>query len=203
MEPKRNNFYERFEATAERFANHIAVELVHREGVEKVTYGELQNQAEAAARFLSSREIQAGDRCVILADNDIAWCAAYLGILRLGAVAVPFDTHYAPQQIAKLLTDSGAKIIFTTERYATAVQEAHVLVGASVNLTLLGGSHANFESLPAFVNGQSEPLPANVMTANDAAVILYTSGTTSDPKGVVLTHGRSEERRVGKECRSR
>src|SRR6266704_3152716 len=137
--PKGNNFYKRFEATAERFAGHIAVEFVHRESVEKVTYGELQNQAEAAARFLSSREIRAGDRCAILADNDIVWCAAYLGILRLGAVAVPFDTHYAPQQIAKLLTDSGAKIIFTTECYAAAVQEARGLAGSSVQLALLRG----------------------------------------------------------------
>src|SRR5690242_13493879 len=188
MEPKRNNFYERFKATAERSASHIAVELVHREGVEKVTYGELQYQAEAAARFLNSREIHAGDQCAILADNDIVWCAAYLGILRLGAVAVPFDTHYAPQQIAKLLTDSGAKIIFTTEGYAAAVQEAQGLAGTSVKLALLRGSHANFESLPEFVNGAGEPLPANVVTAKDSAVILYTSGTTSDPKGVVLTH---------------
>ena len=189
MELKGNNFYERFEATAERFASHIAVELVHREDVEKVTYRELQKQAEVAARFLNSREIQAGDRCAILADNDIVWCAAYLGILRLGAVVLPFDTHYTPQQIAKLLADSGAKIIFTTERYAAVVLEAQGLAGTSVKLGLLRGSHANFESLPEFANGAREPLPANVVTANDAAVILYTSGTTSDPKGVVLTHG--------------
>src|SRR6266849_6597764 len=189
MQQDWNNFYERFAATAGRFASHIAVQLVHRESVETVTYGELQKKAEAAARFLSSRKIQPGDRCAILADNDIAWCVAYLGILRLGAVAVPFDTHYTPQQIAKLLADSGAKIIFTTERHAGAVQEARGLAGTSVKLALLRGSHTNLESLPGFVNATDEPLPANVVTVNDAAVILYTSGTTSDPKGVVLTHG--------------
>ena len=53
MELMGNNFYERFEATAERFASHIAVELVRREDVEKVTYRELQKQAEVAARFLN------------------------------------------------------------------------------------------------------------------------------------------------------
>ncbi|HEY6945425.1 MAG TPA: AMP-binding protein, partial [Candidatus Acidoferrum sp.] len=189
MQTNWNNFYERFAATAKRFATHIAVELVHRESVEKVTYGELQKQAEAGALFLNSREVQPGDRCAILADNDIAWCAAYLGILRLGAVAVPFDTHYSPSQIARLLQDSDAEIIFTTDRYAATVQEARELAGKRVRSVLLQGSHPDFESLSEPVGTYVQALPANVTTANDAAVILYTSGTTSDPKGVVLTHG--------------
>jgi long-chain acyl-CoA synthetase len=189
MQPNWNNFYERFAATAARFAGHTAVELVHRESFEKVTYGELQRQAEAAARFLSARKIQLADRCAILADNDIRWCAAYLGILRLGAIAVPLDTHYTPQQIAKLLQDSGAKIVFTTERYAANVQEASRLASTSVRLALLRGSYPNFESLSESLSAPGEPLPANEVTVNDAAVVLYTSGTTSDPKGVVLSHG--------------
>src|SRR6266571_921000 len=185
MQQHWNNFYERFAATAGRFASHVAVQLVHRESVETVTYGELQKEADAAARFLSSRKIQPGDQCAILADNDIAWCAAYLGILRVGAVAVPFDTHYTPQQIAKLLEDSGAKVVFTTEHYAPAVAEACGLAGTSVKPALLRDIEKESESL----NARGEVLRANVVTVKDAAVILYTSGTTSDPKGVVLTHG--------------
>ncbi len=185
MEENWNNFYERFAATAGRLANHVAVQMVHRESVETVTYGELQKKADAAAQFLSSRKIQPGDRCAILADNDIAWCAAYLGILRVGAVAVPFDTHYTPQQIAKLLEDSGAKIVFTTEGYAPAVQKARGLAGTSAKLALLPDIEKKSESL----NAPGEVLRGNVATVKDAAVILYTSGTTSDPKGVVLTHG--------------
>lgn len=189
MQQHWNNFYDRFAATAGTFPGHIAAELVRRERIDTITYEELQKQAEAAARFLSSRQIQPGDRCAILADNDIAWCAAYLGMLRIGVIAVPFDTHYMPPQIAKLLQDSGAKIIFTTARYAAAVQEARKLAGSSVRLALLHGSYAGFEGLSESSSAPSEPLPANVTTVNDPAVILYTSGTTSDPKGVVLTHG--------------
>jgi long-chain acyl-CoA synthetase len=184
-----NNFYERFAATAGRFAGRTAIEMQRRDSVKSVTYGELQEQAEVAARFLVSRDIRPGDKCAILADNDTSWCAAYLGILRLGAVAVPFDTHYAPPQIATLLLDCGAKILFTTEQYLRDVQEARRLAGSSLRLALLHGSHADVESLLNSQSSSAAPLPPNVTTRQDPAVILYTSGTTSDPKGVVLTHG--------------
>ena len=190
MQGNWNNFYERFAATAGRFAGHVAVEALHRDGIETVTYGEVQKQAVAAARFLEAHGIQPGDRCAILADNDIAWSTAYLGILRAGAVAVPFDTHYMPQQIARLLQDSGARIIFTTDRYAANVKEACILAGGSPVLALLRGSFPGLESLSASVNApDGRPLRAQGASAEDPAVILYTSGTTSDPKGVVLTHG--------------
>ena len=189
MPQRWNNFYERFGATADRFANRIAIELQHRDGVERIKYGELRRQAEAAVRFLGSRKVQPGDKCAILADNDIAWCAVYLGILRMGAVAVPFDTHYAPPQIATLIRDSGAKILFTTERYAAGVEEARSLAGCAVTLALLRGTHTGFESFSQARSDIETPLPPSAATLRDAAVILYTSGTTSDPKGVVLTHG--------------
>jgi long-chain acyl-CoA synthetase len=184
-----NNFYERFAATANRFAERVAIELQHRDGVERITYGELRQQAEAAVRFLVSRGVQPGDKCAILADNDIAWCAVYLGILRLGAVAVPFDTHYAPQQIATLIRDSEAKILFTTDSCAAGVEEARSLASCPISLALLRGTRTGFESLSQAMNATETPLPPNGASVEDAAVILYTSGTTSDPKGVVLTHG--------------
>lgn len=183
-----NNFYDRFAATADRFPERVAIELLRRDGVERITYGELRKQAEAAVKFLVCRDVQPGDKCAILADNDIAWCAVYLGILRLGAVAVPFDTHYAPQQIATLIRDSGAKILFTTDRYAAGVEEARSLAGCPITLALLSGTRAGFESLAQTLNFAQTPLPPNGANAENAAVILYTSGTTSDPKGVVLTH---------------
>lgn len=185
MEQQWNNFYDRFAATARRFANRVAVEVLRRAGLETITYGELERRAQAASRLLHSRGIQPGDRCAILGENDIAWCAAYLGILRRGAIAVPFDTHYAAQQIAKLLQDSGAKIVFTAEGHAPAAEEACRLAGTSAKLLPLGAIAEQAKSLDA----SQDDLRVSAATINDPAVILYTSGTTSDPKGVVLTHG--------------
>lgn len=183
------NFYEQFEATAIRFSSRVAIEVQRRDRVDSLTYGELRQRAESAAAWLASRGVAPGDRCVLLGDNHADWCAAYLGILRLGAVAVPFDTHYSPAQIATLLRDCEARLCFTTPHYLAAMEEANRVAGFAVETALLHGEVAGLASV-AEPRGEAAaalaPCPA---TREDPAVVLYTSGTTSDPKGVVLTHG--------------
>src|SRR5262245_3308437 len=127
----------------------------------------------AAASRLFAEGIRRGDRVAILAENDAHWCAALLGILRIGATAVPLDTAYKPKQIETLLADSGAKAILFGARFAGTAQ-------APDSLPLREATEPE---------GELAFLPESLACPDDPAVILYTSGTTSDPKGVVLTHG--------------
>jgi long-chain acyl-CoA synthetase len=142
--------------------------------VERVTYGELDGRAARVAAFLAGSGIGAGDRCAILGENGADWCAAYLGILRIGAVAVPFDTSYKTAQIAKLLEDSGAKVLFASDRFDAVARQAAPL---ELHILPLRLEHPTPIARPCLA------------ALDDPAVILYTSGTTADPKGVVLTHG--------------
>jgi len=184
------NFFEMFAATVERFPQRPAISLQRKDSVDTVTYAELRDMAERVAAHLAGLGIARGDRCAILSDNDARWVAAYLGALRLGAVAVPLDTAYQGKQVAALLKDSGARVIFTSERFLEPAREAVASGATPVQIVLLSGSQQGLPSLDDVVDAVSAGAPAPCpATPEDTAVMLYTSGTTSDPKGVVLTHG--------------
>ena len=187
--PPAKNFYELFAATAGRCSTLTAVEVQRREGLDRFTYAELEHLVVHAAFQLSAAGIARNHRCAILAENDAYWCAAYLGVLRLGAVAVPLDTGYSPAQVATLVRDCGARALWVSRRHEPVAREALRSGGLDCKLLHLsgaGGESPSLEELRLQAPPAVEPCPA---VSTDRAVILYTSGTTSDPKGVVLTHG--------------
>jgi long-chain acyl-CoA synthetase len=195
------NFYEQFALITARFPDRLAVEVQRRERVDGFTYAMLDAMAARTAGWLAEQRVARGDRCALLAENDAHWCAAYLGVLRLGAVAVPLDTAYKPRQIATLIQDSGARVLFTSERHLAAVFEGQQLSGRTdVAVVLLHGAApgtGSFEAFAISAGGAVAAVPRCPCAPADTAVILYTSGTTSDPKGVVLTHGNLLAEREG------
>jgi long-chain acyl-CoA synthetase len=190
-----SGFYQRFAAQVDRFGSRPAIQVQRRDSVDCVSYQDLDRLATECATLLSARGICPGDRCAILAENDAHWIAGYLGVLRLGGIAVPLDTAYKPAQVHKLLTDCGARAVLTSPRFLSTAQSALAALGGDGCGLLLhpteDGDAGDFEVLGRPGNDPSAaPPPHDDPGATDeAAVILYTSGTTSDPKGVILTHG--------------
>jgi long-chain acyl-CoA synthetase len=187
------NFYDRFATAASRFPNLPAIELQGVDQLLATTYGQLEQQGSGIAAWLHAQGVVPDDRVAILADNDARWIAAYMGILRLGAIAVPLDTAYKAGQVRTVIDNSGARLIFTTARYVDRVREASSEWPGFVVCLLHGqaGGMPDFE----LMQGSGAPPPVAERGAHDAAVILYTSGTTADPKGVVLTHANLEAER--------
>src|SRR5438874_3725954 len=183
------NFYSRFQLAAEQWPSNIAVELQQQAGSgERFSYAELRQHSESAAAWLERSGVERGGRCALLAANSPRWVAAYLGILASGRVAVPLDTAFKPEQVSKLLADSGSTILFTDAKHLELSRRA--ISGQPMRLVLI--DDAADPDLPnlsrIFAERTTDFVPASV-ARDDLAAILYTSGTTSDPKGVMLTHG--------------
>jgi long-chain acyl-CoA synthetase len=183
-----HGFYSCFLQSVEKYPDHTALELQCSSGkVESLTYAELRRMGESVGRWLGESGMSEGVRCAIMAQNSPLWVAAYLGVMSAGAAAVPLDTAFNAHQVNKLLWDSGSAIIFTDAEHLPVVEKA--VEETLVRIVMIDGSgEGRYSNLTGmFAAGPGDFRPARIFDT-DAAVILYTSGTTSDPKGVTLTH---------------
>ena len=181
-------FYSRFSQSARRVPNTVAVEMQRRDQTESLTYAELHRMAESVGAWLRQNGVAAGSRCAIFADNSARWVVSYLGIYAQGCTAVPLDSNYHADQVHKLLLDSGAALLFCDTRHLPLAREA--VADTSVKIVLLEGTEEGVSgSLDAMTTTGAGEFAASEPQASDLAVLLYTSGTTSDPKGVMLSHG--------------
>lgn len=182
-------FYDRFRDCAGRWPENIALEILRRDRVESLTYSELRRTAESIGRWLGERGLEKGARIAILADNHPRWVAAYLGIIAAGCAAVPLDIALHTDQIAKLLKDSGSSFLFCDGKHlgvATQLEIEVVQLDASSEGKRATRIISDLDSIVAQGPGHFVPVDS---VAEDLASLLYTSGTTADPKGVMLTHG--------------
>jgi long-chain acyl-CoA synthetase len=179
-----------FLTAAERWPELAATELQHPDSLESYTYSELRRMVAAIGQWLILNGFPADSRVAILADNHPRWVAAFIGTTCAGCIAVPLDTAFTSAQVRKLLLDSGSAIVFADAKHMPAAQEAAAELG--VALVLMNGS-ADSASARTDLDAIFASPPPNAFTRqrgrDDLAAILYTSGTTADPKGVMLTHG--------------
>jgi long-chain acyl-CoA synthetase len=191
-------FYDRFVECTERWPQNVAIEIQKPEGIESYTYSELRRMAESFGAWLVTRGIEPGARIAILADNHPRWVAGYLGIIAAGGTAVPLDTAYHSDQVAKLLGDSGSSLLVCDSNHLKIAQEAVSGTDVGIVLTDSGplpdgraGTAAPTQPEIDFdeILGKKTAVLTHVPRgSDDLASLLYTSGTTADPKGVMLTH---------------
>ncbi|HKD01230.1 MAG TPA: AMP-binding protein [Terriglobales bacterium] len=187
-----SSFYDVFVENAERYPTNIALEIQGSDRVESYTYAQARQMAEAVGQWLMEKGHAAGTRAVILADNHPRWVTTYLGIMAAGCVVVPLDTAFHADQVAKLLKDSGASLVFCDRKHRKLVEAG--ANGLPLGIVQMDGGAdagsaqvvADLDRVFAAAPGPFTPRP---VTPDTLAGLLYTSGTTADPKGVMLTHG--------------
>ena len=144
-------------------------------GVE-TTWRELDVRTSSLAAGLAGKGITKGDRIGLLLTNCMEWIELTMAAWKLGALIVPINTRFTPAEVKFVTANAGAKLLFTNDGLFESTK------------TVEGCEVVRVENIaPLYADGST------VVTADtapdDAAFICYTSGTTGDPKGAVLTHG--------------
>lgn len=174
----RRNLLKLFDDFA-RFAGDVAVVQTRGYRREKLTYAELSSRAKFWSRALAGQGMGQGDRILLWGANSGEWVACFWGILLRGAVVVPMDPAASPDFVQRAIEDAGVKLILRDRRLSEfPVAPPSLIINDSNEVSATSQTELN-----------AEADPGDASTRSTIAEILYTSGTTAEPRGVVLTHG--------------
>ena len=162
-------------------------------GNERFTYSQFAWRASRLAGALREMGVQPGDRVAYLSGNCHRLLEAYYGVLEAGAVLLPLNIRLTPNELAYILNDSGAKVLIFQEQFSPIVEgfrsELHSVkkfVGLDHAPTQSWAVQQRYEDLIA----TAAPYRTDLMQVDENALaeLFYTSGTSANPKGVMLTH---------------
>jgi long-chain acyl-CoA synthetase len=169
---------EMFKITVSRFGDRCCFTIFEPDRI-TLSYKESLKLAEAVARWLHSKGIRKGDKVAVTGKNAPEWTIAYLGIVFAGAVVVPIDYQIKNEDTDMLLKTSKARILFVDEeKYPYYENQGSMMEVISLKKGL-GTYVYDLDGPEAEIEQAQE---------DDLAAILFTSGTTGNPKGVMLTH---------------
>ncbi len=169
-----------FEQTAARDGGRTAIIW----GDELITFLQIESRTRGLAQHLASKlGIRRGDRIAVLQKNSPDYIISLYGIYRAGATAVPLNVFLKPEEIRYILGDGGIKTIIISPEF-----EGHITKVREIDSTLLANvlqvGDAGWDELQKPIANETLPQIA----PDDLALLVYTSGTTGRPKGVMLTH---------------
>jgi len=176
---------ESFFDAADRCPDNIVFHY-YRDGWKTLFYRGFAGGVAALASYLIRLGLKRGGKVAIISENRPEWCSAYLATVLAGGAAVPIDAQLGPGEVANLLKDCEADIVFHSQKTLVNINEnlKNISELLQKGIVLIDFDSADYES--ALSEESSPALP--VTGPEDVASIIYTSGTTGNPKGVVLTH---------------
>lgn len=172
-----NTLYELLHTSIEKFAKKSAFSML---GGESVSYEEVGKRVHEIQEMLLNAGVSAGDKVAILSSNMPNWSVGYLAIVSAGMVAVPILPDFTGEELDLLIEHSEAKALLVSDKLFTKLSKE---TESRLNIVI------RTKNLGIISQTVNERGAMRVPQPEDLAAIIYTSGTTSKPKGVMLTHG--------------
>jgi len=152
------------------------------DGTDLVDYQSLDRWTDGAARGHAAAGLRAGDRIGIIGDNSLEWVVAAIGALKLGAIVVPFNNRFTPDELRYLVDDSEPAMVLADDAHRDRMAAALALSSAA------GAALRPLGAVAGLRHERAAPVPRPAAGPDDVTQIVYTSGTSSRPKGVLFTH---------------
>ncbi|HEX8195428.1 MAG TPA: AMP-binding protein [Pyrinomonadaceae bacterium] len=177
-----------FDTSTKRFPTRVAMRIERNGKKEQYTFADARELALRAAGFFAKSGIKPADRAIIFAHNQPEWGLTYFGLMKAGATAIPVDPSSSIAEIVNFAKNGEASAIVISER----LKEENPDLAAELKKARLKVKIWTFEDVFELVSETEESqrlalLPPKVL-ANAVASLIFTSGTTGTPKGVMLTH---------------
>jgi acyl-coenzyme A synthetase/AMP-(fatty) acid ligase len=164
------------------------------QGTEQMTYAQLSRRTNQFAQLLRNEMVEAGERVLIRLPNSLDYPTAFLGAMKLGAISVPTSTLLTVEEVLYLAKDSGARVLVTDKAFWQQLKP-EISQCPDIKLVLLSGQGdispadgIKVLDLAEAVATIDKWLPPRETLADDPAYLVYTSGTTGYPKGVLHAH---------------
>ena len=171
-----NTLYELLQNSVKKYSDKIAFSML---GGEDVTYSEVGRRVKQVQDLLVGAGLKAGDKVAILSSSMPNWGVSYFAIVTSGMVAVPILNDFTSEELEKLIKHSEAKALLVSDKLFTKISKE---TAATLNIII------RTKNLSVISQTVEEQGSISIPKPEDLAVIIYTSGTTSTPKGVMLTH---------------
>lgn len=168
--------YEVVKHSVEKFSQRIAFTMID---TEDVTYKEVGERIEKVQNMLLDAGVGAGDKVAILSSSMPNWGVSYFAVTTAGMIAVPILPDFTSEELDLILEHSEAKAILVSDKLYTKLSKQ---VTERMNIII------RTKGLNIIAQNVTERAEKRIPQPDDLAVIIYTSGTTSKPKGVMLTH---------------
>lgn len=165
-----------------------------KQGTSQITFKQLAERTSRFAQVLRNLGVGTGERILIRLPNSLDYPTAFLGAMKRGAISVPTSTLLTAEEVAYLAKDSGAAVL-VTDKAAWATLKDHLQEAPNLRHVLLSGpgevlekAGLNVQDLDTALAALQQWEPAYPSKATDPAYLVYTSGTTGYPKGVLHAH---------------